>query len=88
MSGIFTLCTFGIFNFFFIFAGRPLVQLMPWSVQYLYDLGLVSLSTLWLYKTWRRSPELYARENLASRFRKQLERLQLNVSQFFRGACA
>ncbi len=82
---IFTLCTFGIFNFFFIFGGRPLVQLMPWSVQYLYDLGLVALSTLWLYKTWRRSPDFYARENLASRFRKQLEKLQLNVSQFLDG---
>jgi Cyclic nucleotide-binding domain/4Fe-4S binding domain len=82
---IFTLCTFGIFNFFFIFGGRPLVQIMPWSVQYLYDLGLVSLSTLWLYKTWRRSPDFYARENLASRFRKQLEKLQLNVSQFLDG---
>ncbi|MBD2311136.1 cyclic nucleotide-binding domain-containing protein [Desertifilum sp. FACHB-1129] len=82
---IFTLCTFGIFNFFFIFAGRPLIQLLPWSVQYLYDLGLVTLSTLWLYKTWRRSPDLYSRENLASRFRKQLEKLQLNVSQFLEG---
>ncbi len=82
---IFTLCTFGIFNFFFIFAGRPLVQLFPWSVQYLYDLGLVTLSTLWLYKTWRRSPDLYSRENLANRFRKQLEKLQLNVSQFLEG---
>jgi CRP-like cAMP-binding protein len=82
---IFTLCTFGIFNFFFIFGGRPLVQLMPWSVQYFYDLGLVSLSTLWLYKTWRRSPDLYTRENLASRFRKQLEKLQLNVPQFLDG---
>ncbi|MDX2212982.1 MAG: cyclic nucleotide-binding domain-containing protein [Oculatellaceae cyanobacterium bins.114] len=82
---IFTLCTFGIFNFFFIFGGRPLVQLLPWSVQYLYDLGLVALSTLWLYKTWRRSPDLYSRENLANRFRKQLERLQLNVSQFLEG---
>jgi CRP-like cAMP-binding protein len=82
---IFTLCTFGIFNFFFIFGGRPLVQLLPWSVQYIYDLGLVSLSTLWLYKTWRRSPDFYARENLASRFRKQLEKLQLNVAQFLEG---
>lgn len=82
---IFTLCTFGIFNFFFIFGGRPLVQLLPWSVQYLYDLGLVALSTLWLYKTWRRSPDLYSRENLANRFRKQLEKLQLNVSQFLEG---
>lgn len=82
---IFTLCTFGIFNFFFIFGGRPLVQLLPVSVQYLYDLGLVALSTLWLYKTWRRSPDLYSRENLANRFRKQLEKLQLNVSQFLEG---
>lgn len=82
---IFTVCTFGIFNFFFIFGGRPLVAVLPWSVQYLYDLGLVSLSTLWLYKTWRRSSDLYSRENLASRFRKQLEKLQLNVSQFLEG---
>jgi CRP-like cAMP-binding protein len=82
---IFTLCTFGIFNFFFIFGGRPLVQLLPWSVQYLYDLGLVALSTLWLYKTWRRSPDLYSRENLANRFRKQLEKLRLNVAQFLEG---
>lgn len=82
---MFTLCTFGIFNVFFIFAGRPLVQLFPLSVQYLYDLGLVTLSTLWLYKTWRRSPDLYSRENLARRFRKQLEKLQLDVSQFLEG---
>lgn len=82
---LFTLCTFGIFNLFFIFGGRPLVLLLPWSVQYFYDLGLVSLSTLWLYKTWRRSPELYSRENLANRFRKQLDKLQLNVSQFLEG---
>lgn len=82
---IFTLCTFGIFNFFFIFGGRPLVQLMPLWGQYVYDLGLVLLSTLWLYKTWQRSPDLYSRENLAGRFRKQLEKLQLNVAELLEG---
>ncbi|MGB3402049.1 MAG: cyclic nucleotide-binding domain-containing protein [Microcoleaceae cyanobacterium] len=82
---IFTLCTFGIFNIFFIFGGRPLVLLLPVSVQYLYDLGLVALSTLWLYKTWRRSGDLYSREKLANRFRKQLEKLQLNAAQFLDG---
>ncbi len=82
---IFTVCTFIVFNFFFIFGGRPLVQLMPIWGQYVYDLGLVLLSTLWVYKTWQRSPDLYSRENLASRFRKQLEKLQLNVSQFLEG---
>ena len=82
---IFTICTFTIFNFFFIFGGRPLVALMPLWGQYIYDLGLVLLSTLLVYKTWQRSPDLYSRENLASRFRKQLEKLQLNVSQFLEG---
>jgi CRP-like cAMP-binding protein len=82
---LFTLCTFGIFNFFFLFAGRPLLQLLPTWVQYSFDMALVLLSTLWLYKTWRRSPELYSRESLASRFRKQLERLQLDVSQYLEG---
>ncbi|WP_339393391.1 cyclic nucleotide-binding domain-containing protein [Nostoc sp. UHCC 0870] len=82
---IFTLCTFGIFNFFFIFSGRPLIQLLPLWGQYIYDLGLVLLSTLWVYKTWQRSSDLYSRENLASRFRKQLEKLQLNISQFLEG---
>jgi len=70
---------------FFIFGGRPLIRLLPIWVQYTYDLGLVLLSTLWLYKTWRRSPDLYSRKNLANRFRKQPEKLQFNVSQFLDG---
>jgi 4Fe-4S binding domain len=82
---IFTLCTFGVFNFFFTFSGRPLIQLLPLWVQSIYTICLVSLSTLWLYKTWQRGSKLYYRENLASRFRKQLEKLQLNVAQFLEG---
>lgn len=82
---IFTLCTFFIFNFFFIFGGRPLVQLMPIWLQYVYELALVLLSTLWVYKTWKLSSDLYSRENLASRFRKQLEKLQLDISQYVEG---
>ncbi len=82
---IFTLGTFGVFNFFFIFGGRPLIQLLPPWIQYIYELSLVSLSTLWAYRTWRRSSDLYSRENLASRFRKQLEKLNLNVDQLLEG---
>jgi CRP-like cAMP-binding protein len=82
---IFTLGTFGIFNFFFIFGGRPIVQVLPIWVQYAYDMGLVLVSTLWVYKTWRRTPDLYTREGLASRFRKQLQKLGLNVAQFLEG---
>jgi len=79
---IFTICTFAIFNFFFIFAARPLILLTPVWVQYIYDLGLVFLSTLWLNQTWKRTPDVYSRENLANRFRKQLEKLQLDLSQY------
>ncbi len=82
---LFCLCTFGIFNVFFIFSGRPLILLLPLPLQALLDLLLVMLSTLWLYRAWNRDPDLYGRENLASRFRKQLERLQLNVGQFLDG---
>ncbi len=53
---IFTLCTFGIFNFFFIFSGRPLVQLLPDWIEHIYDFILVLLSTIWVYKTWQRRP--------------------------------
>ncbi len=82
---IFTLSTFIIFNFFFIFGGRPLVQLMPIAAQFTYELSLVLLSTLWVYKTWHRSFDLYSRENLVNRFRKQLEKLQLNIADFIEG---
>ncbi|MGG6263743.1 cyclic nucleotide-binding domain-containing protein [Leptolyngbya sp. AN03gr2] len=82
---IFVICTFIAFNFFFLFAGRPLLQLTPIWVQYAFDLSIVFLSTLWLQKSWRRSADLYSRENLASRFRKQLQKLQINVSQYLDG---
>lgn len=82
---IFTVCTFGVFNFFFIFAGRPLILLMPLSLQFFYEGLIVSLSTLWLYRTWQRNPDRYAREGLASRLRRQLSRLALNVAQFVEG---
>lgn len=82
---IFAICTFGIFNFFFFFAGRPLLRLTPLWVQFGFDVSIVFLSTLWLQQTWRRNPGLYSRENLASRFRKQLEKLQLDIPQFLDG---
>ncbi len=82
---VFTICTFGIFNFFFVFAGRPLVRLLPLWVQYIYDLSLITLSTLWLHRTWYRTPELYSRENLAGRFRKQLDKLQINFAELLEG---
>lgn len=82
---IFTLCTYIVFNIFFVFGGRPFIVLLPVWVQGFYDVVLVGSSTLWLTRTWKRSPDLYSRESLASRFRKQLAKLKLDVSQFIEG---
>ncbi|MCP9835153.1 cyclic nucleotide-binding domain-containing protein [Cyanobium sp. La Preciosa 7G6] len=82
---VFVVATFLVFNFFFLFAGRPLLLLAPDWVQYLFDVTLVAVSTLWLYRAWNRSPDLYGRENLAERFRKQLTRLDLDVGLYLDG---
>ncbi len=82
---VFLVATYLVFNFFFLFSGRPLIQLLPPWLQYLYDVVLVAVSTLWLYRAWSRSPDLYGRENLAERFRKQLTRLDLDVGRFLDG---
>jgi hypothetical protein len=81
----FTMGTFIIFNFFFVFGGRPLLQQMPFRGEHIFDLAVILLSTLWAYKTWHRSPELYSRENLAGRFRKQLGKLNLNLENYLEG---
>jgi hypothetical protein len=82
---VFTVCTFLVFNFFFVFGGRPLILLLPLFLQFFYEGIVVGLSTLWLYRTWQRNPDRYAREGLASRLRRQLSRLKLNVAQFLEG---
>lgn len=82
---VFVVATFLVFNFFFLFAGRPLLLLAPAWLQYLFDVTLVAVSTLWLYRAWNRSPDLYGRENLAERFRKQLTRMDLDVGRYLDG---
>ena len=43
------------------------------------------VSALWFYQTWQRSPEVYAREKLASQFHRQLLKRSLNISKFLNG---
>lgn len=82
---MFTLCTFFIFNFFFIFGGSNFVRLLPVQLRYLFPLVMAVCSGLWVYRNWPRNPAVYQRESLASRLRKQLSKLKLNISQFLDG---
>ncbi|MDJ1185504.1 cyclic nucleotide-binding domain-containing protein [Roseofilum casamattae] len=72
---LFSLCTFAVFNIYFIFAGRPVGQLMIFS----------SISMLWLYRTFNRSHQTYTRESLANSLRRQLSKLAVDFSQFLEG---
>ncbi len=82
---VFSVSTFFIFNFFFIFGGSNFVRLLPIQLRYLFPLVMAVCSGMWLYRTWPRNPYLYEREGLANRLRKQLSKLKLNVSQFLDG---
>ncbi|MEM8602767.1 MAG: EF-hand domain-containing protein, partial [Cyanobacteria bacterium P01_H01_bin.121] len=82
---LFTLCTFLIFNFFFIFAAQNFIQLLPRPLPDLFAVVLATLSTLWLSRTWPRDPQRYQRESFAGRLRKQLKKLNLDVAKFLDG---
>lgn len=82
---LFSGCTFIAFNLFFIFGGRPFIRLLPNFFQETIDVVVVLLSTLWFYRTLQRDPELYTRESLAGRFRKQLLKMDFPLHQYFSG---
>ncbi|MGK7930942.1 MAG: cyclic nucleotide-binding protein [Microcystaceae cyanobacterium] len=82
---IYTLYTFIVFNVFFVFGGRGYISKLPITLQYCFNILIVLVSTLWVYRTWYRSAEIYSREGLASRLRKQLIKLKLDVSRFLEG---
>ncbi|NEP87274.1 MAG: calcium-binding protein [Okeania sp. SIO2C2] len=82
---MFTLCTFFIFNFFFIFSARGYVKMLPSPLPSLFPVFIMVSSSLWLYRTWRRTPSRYQRESLATRLQKQLKKLNLDTAKFLDG---
>ncbi|WP_017326020.1 EF-hand domain-containing protein [Synechococcus sp. PCC 7336] len=82
---VFSLSTFFIFNFFFVFAGRNFVRLFPDPLRLFFPLLIVFCSAVWLHRTWPRSRTTYQREGFASRLRKQLKKLDLDISRFLEG---
>ncbi len=79
---IFSLCTFIAFNCFFIFGGRPEILRLPFVAQFLFNGFVVLVSAVWLVRTWNRSEEKYNKDSLAHSFRRQLEKLPIDVSSF------
>jgi hypothetical protein len=82
---LFSFGTFLVFNFFFIFGGRPFINLLPTFWHYFTSITIAVLSSFWLHRTWRRSPNQYQREGLAGRLRKQLNKMELDTVKYLDG---
>ena len=83
---IFSICTFVVFNIYYMFGGRPILKLILSPVMELgFNAFVVLISTLWLYRTLGRSHETYSRESLAGSLRRQLSKLPIDFSKFLEG---
>lgn len=82
---VFAICTFLVFNIYFMFGGRPLIKQIPAPVELGFNALIILVSTLWLYRTLGRSAETYSRESLADSLRRQLGKLTVDFSKFLEG---
>lgn len=72
-------------NFFYCFGGRPNLDLLPSPALRFVDIVIVSLTTLWFFRSIQRTPTKYRREGLASNLLEQLKNLQFDASKHLEG---
>jgi hypothetical protein len=78
---MFACSTFLAFNFLFFLGVRPTLGWMSTPVQNSLSWLAVLVSSLWLYQIWKQRSEHYSRKRSAPRFRRQLQKLPLELSQ-------
>ncbi|MEX0268643.1 cyclic nucleotide-binding domain-containing protein [Leptolyngbyaceae cyanobacterium UHCC 1019] len=79
---VFTVCTFGVWNLFWVFGSRPTLALLPGWVERGFTGFIVLVSGLWFYQTFWRTSEQYSREGLANTLRRQLDKQGFDVAKF------
>jgi hypothetical protein len=84
-SRLFAITAFLSFNALFFMGVRPTLGYFPPLIQNLIAWAAVLLSSLWLVKTWNRSLQRYSRERDANLLRRQLGKLDVDLSQFLEG---
>ncbi|NJR66321.1 MAG: hypothetical protein HC772_14975 [Leptolyngbyaceae cyanobacterium CRU_2_3] len=84
-SRMFAIAAFLAFNLLFFLGVRPTLGYFPVSVQELISWAAIVLSSLWLVKTWNRSAQRYGRERDANLLRRQLNKLDIDFSQYLEG---
>lgn len=81
----FSVSTFLTINTFYLFGGRPNIRLLPEFLQTAVTAAIVTLSTLWLVRSWMRSPVRYQRESVVNTLLKQLKKFKTDFSRFLDG---
>jgi hypothetical protein len=84
-SRCFAIATFLAFNLLFFLGVRPTLGYFPAWAQNLISWGAIVASSLWLVKTWQHSAQRYHRERDANLMRRQLGKLNIDLSQFLEG---
>ncbi|PZV15916.1 MAG: cyclic nucleotide-binding protein [Pseudanabaena sp.] len=81
----FTLCAFISFNLLFWMGVNPTLGWLPTFEQQFIGWMAVIASTLWFYRTFWRTSQMYARESLATSLRRQLSKLAFDFSKVLEG---
>jgi hypothetical protein len=84
-SRTFAITSFLAFNLLFFLGVQPTLGYLPTTVQNLLSWLAIVVSSLWAVKTWKRSVQRYTRERDAHLLRRQLSKLDLDLSQFLEG---
>jgi hypothetical protein len=84
-SRVFAIASFLAFNLLFFMGVQPTLGYLPNSIQSLVSWLAIVLSSLWLVRTWKRSAQRYTRERDANLLRRQLGKLDIDLSQFLEG---
>lgn len=77
--------TFLTINTFYLFGGRPNLRLLPEFLQTTITATIVTASTLWLVRSWSRTPVRYRRESVVHALLKQLKKLGTDFSKYLDG---
>jgi hypothetical protein len=73
------------FNVFYLFGGRPNLNLLPSGILKAVDVLIVAASTLWLSTTLRCGHAIYRRESLAQNMLRQLKKLKQDFAAILEG---
>ncbi|MDJ0637175.1 MAG: hypothetical protein QNJ34_28640 [Xenococcaceae cyanobacterium MO_188.B29] len=82
---LFTLFSFAAFNSLFFLGVYPTLGWLPWIGQQLLSWGALLASILWLVKVWQRSKKRYLKERDGNLLRRQLQKLEINLSRHLDG---